>query len=91
MPRRIGQIVVDGRELIVRAFEPREAGGPRTTAFKNPARQGENPAILELIDARQRIEIVLLLAQRHIQASQRHTDDQLYAPLAAAPWDGLMN
>lgn len=51
----------------------------------------ENPATQELIDAGQRIEIIALLAQLLIQATQHHTDDQLYAPLAAVPWDGLTN
>ena len=51
----------------------------------------ENPATQELIEAGQRIEIIALLAQLLIQATQHHTDDQLCAPLAAAPWDGLTN
>ncbi len=51
----------------------------------------ENPGIQALMDAGQRIEIITVLAQLLVQATQHHTDDQLYAPLAAAPWDGLTN
>jgi hypothetical protein len=51
----------------------------------------ENPVTQEVIDAGQRIKISALLAQLLIQVTQHHTDDQLYAPLAAARWDGLTN